>query len=365
MSSLKGAITVLIILGSLTVPASASASIASDPTSYDFGTWNSANDVIPLTHFVVTSTDPGELMIEDATVTGASADAFHVRNPEECLPPGHPDAPACVVEVSFNYHGTTGGQKAAVLSIDTNQTEEPLSVPLSGRVEHTRLSVSPESHDFGRVPSGSSNASTKTFTITSEGSIPFVPGRPWISDFDPFAPPVLRTEAFGLVSHDCDVVISPGESCTATVAFKPAAWAQGKQSGRLAIGAGMIPTSAVLKGEATAPEPSGPADPNVVVRLKFPKRPQSGRHSVLAVHLRNDGPAVTDSFRVAVKSSSKFVLAPKGIRIPPLGEGERFVKRVRFKVRSSVKPGQTLRFTAAARLAGIKFAGAKKTVRVR
>lgn len=275
-----------------------------------------------------------------------------------------------MVEVWFNYHGATGGPKEATLTVATNLTEESVSIPLKGHVAHTQVSVFPERHDFGHVPAGSANPPTKTFTITSKGSEPFAPRVPWIQQHDPPNPPVRLGDSFKVVASDCNQVISPGESCSATVAFSPKAGNSGSRTGWLVVGGGMIPTSATLSGKATEPRPVDPDPPEIdrpkiTLRLRVDNRPRPGGKAALTVRVGNAGPAIAKPIEVTVRSAAGTFESLRRFRIPGLDQGGQITRRLGFKIRNAVRIKQAVRFTAVARIAGARLGKAKKTVRVR
>lgn len=369
MFSLRRIATLFAVLGSLALPLSAAADepvVTADPPSYDFGTWNSANDVIPITHFAISSADVEDLSIESVDVSGPGAEAFSASARDECLPEGHPDAPACEVEVSFDYFGTTGGQKEAVLSVTTNATETPVSIPLSGEVVHTRVSISPESHDFGEVEAGGIGR-TKAFTITTSGSMPFSPGEPYIEGDPRFTS--ARADSFEIVFHDCQQVIDIGSDCSATVAFKPPAGQTGTQHGYLAIGPGMLPRAAALIGTAFIPDKGRPGPPpessKLDLSLRFAKKPRAGRNTNLVVRMHNPGKVPVRAVKVTARAPRRLVKPLKPVTAPMIKAGESVTRKIRVRLKPKATQGRKLAITAKARSDGETIGHAARTVRVR
>lgn len=358
----------MFVLGVFALPASAAAGEASmsvEPDRIDFGSQNSAGDIGMVQDVVIQSTGAGDLVVESVTVTGPGADAFPVHTDRACEAP-LPSGSGCGVSVYFDYHGATGGPKEANLEIETNASETTHLIPLTGTVVHTKLTIEPEHHDFGTATAGSGEGPVKTFTITTVGSMPFSPGRPYISDPGTNAT-TSAAKHFKVLSHDCNQVVNIGASCTAEVAFRPTAGSTGQKSVWLSIGPGMIPASSSLIGKAVAPgtPPPPPPDHDIALSIRFQKKPKAGGKAVLVVRLRNRGTETSKAMSVRVKTPSRIASNPKALRVPGIEAGGSVTKRARFRVARSVGRSKSFSVTALVRSEGVKIAEASRTVRLR
>lgn len=358
----------MFVLGVLALPASAAAdgpAMTVDPERIDFGSRNSAGDIGLIKLVTVQSTGTEDLTVEDVSVTGPGADAFPINVDTDCAAP-LPSGSGCGIDVYFDYHRPTGGLKEANLTIQTNVSDRPHIVPLTGTVVHTKLTVSPKSHDFGAVPAGSGEGQTKSFTVTTVGSVPFMPGRPYISHPGTDAN-TSEAKHFKVLSHDCNQVVNIGATCSVKVAFRPTSGTTGLKSVWLSIGPGMLPASASLTGEAVAPvtPPPPPPEPAVDLTIRFQKRPKAGKTAVLSVRLRNRGSEISNAVKVKVKTPSRLASNPKTLRVAGIKVGGTVIERVRFKVARSAVRSKPFAVTAVARSGGTKIAEATRTVRLR
>ena len=128
-----------------------------------------------------------------------------------------PIEPSDYCSITFQFVAAQEGPiDAAVLLFMDRDSSEIETFYILGTVVHREITASPQSFDFGNVAVGESSSQQFTFTNTGHGPVNvsgayIVPGGDY-ADF-PDAE----------VISDCNyyITLDPGQSCTATVTFRP------------------------------------------------------------------------------------------------------------------------------------------------
>ena len=177
----------------------------------------------------------------------ASAMPFTVHN-DTCTNQMLPSLLSCTFDVRLAT--TTAGDFRDTVTIATNATTPSLTIPLRGVVRGTRLTVQPQSFNFGNMAVGMASP-PQVFTVAHTGNIALTLGRLALTG---------ATSAFTLENDTCSQgQLAPGTSCTIAARFVPPtagpaqatieipALAAANQPGRIPLvgtgGAGVIRTT--------------------------------------------------------------------------------------------------------------------------
>jgi hypothetical protein len=209
----------------------------------------------------------------------ASGD-FSILNSSTCaFGKAYASGSSCVIYVSFAP--IASGVRAGSLSVETNSQPAVTNIALSGsgvaEVKSPKISLSTSSLNLGSVNLGSTSAS-KFVTITNSGNAPLI-----------FSKAFSMTGDFASASSGtCKVSVSinPGQSCMASVVFKPSAI--GARSGILSIASNASSSSSIvnLSGTGVALKPSVKVS---VAGLSFGQVRVGSRSIVKEVVITNTG----------------------------------------------------------------------------
>ena len=215
----------------------------------------------------VTNTGNADLTVTGATITGAAAVDFAATN--NCLALV-PQGTSCTVSVTFTP--TTGGARAASLSITTNGGNA--TVALNGTGTAPGISVTPGSLTFPTTGLGTPSAA-RTVTVTNTGNAPLNVTQP-------------LTVSGDFAATGCGTAVAPGGTCTASVVFTPTA--NGARTGTLTLAsnAGAAPTVALTGTGAAANTPVLAVAPP---SLTFTARNLNTTSAVQNVTVTNNGTA--------------------------------------------------------------------------
>jgi len=126
----------------------------------------------------LTNTGTAAVNISNATISGGAAFTVVGANPSGKLPVGQ----SASVNVQFAPKSDIAA--AASLTITSDASDSPLTIPLSGTGTQAQLSATPTSVNFGTVVKGTSNSQTVTLQntgntpLTFSQVIPSEPGSP-------------------------------------------------------------------------------------------------------------------------------------------------------------------------------------------
>ena len=235
--------------GGLSVAATTPApKISASPAAANFGSVKTGATSAPKT-ITIRNTGTSDLTINDVSLTGADADEFDQTNGCGTVAPGG----SCQVNVTITPDPPYA-KKSSVLAIASNDPKKPvLKVKLSGTVIPPKISATPKSVNFGKLPAGTGSA-TKTVTVKNTGLSGLVINSVGISGVNP--------GDFNAASH-CNVIPNGG-SCTIDLEFAPT-MAAVKRSGTLDISSNdpqKTKLSLKLMGQAppALPKPQKTAD---------------------------------------------------------------------------------------------------------
>jgi hypothetical protein len=190
------------------------------PTSLPFGNVAVSATSSAMTA-TVTNTGGGALAISSITIGGSNPAQFsQTNNCGSSVSAGN----SCTISVTFRPSGT--GTKTATLNVNAGGGAGTQSVTLSGTGVSQPFTVAPGSLPFGNVTVGVvSGVMTSTVTNTGSGALP-------ITSI------VLGGNNPGQFSqsNNCGSSVSPGNSCTISVTFKPTVL--GAKSATVSVNAG-------------------------------------------------------------------------------------------------------------------------------
>jgi|GEM_PF-6258948 len=342
---------VLFIFAATAGVANASGPAASlNQTSLDFGVQNSQNDVGITLDVDVSSTGDSNLEIESVSVFQLADGPFDAYPQAGCNQPLAPGG-KCRINVGFNYWSAPPGAWDGILSIQTNASDQPLEVSLTGEIRRTTVEITEPAFDFGSAPLGlTSGGKSHTFTVKSTGSVPFAPGA-YVAGPD--------ASSFAVTGNECTVMVEPGESCDVTVTFRPRGDSPGNRTAWLFAGGGMLPQSTDLSGRATVQRPA-----RVGFRVEAPRRAIAGRVLRIPVHASNGGGF--DSAPISVQATGpRKLTAGNGSKasIPALGPGASVNRVTTLKIRRAAA-GRTVTIRLIARQGGQKIWSTTRKVRI-
>jgi HYDIN/CFA65/VesB family protein len=179
---------------------------------------------------------PGGFFV--AIVSGGDVGSFRVLH-EDCTGALINPSASCTAEVRFQPDDA--GAKAATLTFVGGQGE-PFQMRLTGEGVDPRVSLTPASHDFGRLQVGDTGQA-QPFELRNDGDVPLRVGGASIVGDD--------TDQFRLAGDECtDVTLAAGASCQVRVRFAPEA--RGARSARLRLLADGGSVAASLTGTGLA-----------------------------------------------------------------------------------------------------------------
>ena len=190
----------------------------------------------------LTNTGSATLALSSITLAGLAAGDFS-RTTTCDLNAGLPAGASCTVDVVFAPH--SGGDKAALLTLDDNAPDSPQSVTVGGTATAmpvASVGLSATTLTFGSETVGASSPE-QAVTVTNTGAAPLlITGVEGSPDF--------------AATSDCPIApaaLAAGASCTARVTFSPSA--TGARAGSLTVSddAADSPQHVVLSGRGLAP----------------------------------------------------------------------------------------------------------------
>jgi CSLREA domain-containing protein len=258
---------------------------AAAPASLDFGHLLVGES----TSLSVTISNPGTApaAISALTLEGSGGGQFEVvGSADQCtgttLQPGE----ECTAEVAFTPTAT--GVASATLAV---AGDAPGTVALSGTGVEPSFAISPTTHGFGAVQTGSRSAEA-AFVVTDEGTGAMTIGTVAIEGAGE------GEGAFHLGATDTcsNATLAPGDHCTVDVYFQPSL--TGAAAATLAV-PGTASGSASLQGEGTA-QPASPNSGN------------ASQPGVTSTTVINGGPTVTPP-------SAHLKVPASGVRVDAAG----------------------------------------------
>ncbi len=195
---------------------SAAAPLTLNPTALDFGTINVASTgQLPLT---VTNATTAPI-----TFLGVTATKDYATTRGACPADQSTLAAGATCTLQITFTPSTSGTRTGALSLTTNATTLPLTVPLNGIGDLAQLQITPGALAYGSISVTSPAALTLTLlntgTATVTGIASIITG--------------LNAADFAMTSPCSTTMLAPNQGCTATVAFTPSA--NGPRSATLSI----------------------------------------------------------------------------------------------------------------------------------
>ncbi len=205
----------------------------------------------------VTNTGTATVNITSAVITGA---AFTVigGNPASSVPVGQS------VTVQIQFAPTTSGAVTGTLTVTSDASNSPLTIPLSGTGTQPVLTISPASLNFNNVPVG--QTSSQTVTLTNTGNSNLVINLATISG-----------TGFTMSSLGLPKTITAGSNISFSVQFSPTSTSGATGIIQLTDNAPGSPQTVTMTGSAVATGSSLSANPgsfnfnNVVVGSSSPQ----------------------------------------------------------------------------------------------
>ena len=224
---------------SLSGSGAAPANLTISPTSHDFGTHATGEASAPQT-FTVTNSGGVPSGTISTSLSGTDAGQF-AKSIDGCngqvLAPGV----GCTVDAVFAPSSVGGKSASLQASASPGGTA---SASLSGNgAAPANLTISPTSHDFGNIQTGT-NSPSRAFTVTNSGGVPSGAISTSLNGAD--------AGQFARSADNCDgQALAAGTSCTLSATFSPSS--VGGKSASLQAGASPGSTaSAPLSGSGAA-----------------------------------------------------------------------------------------------------------------
>jgi len=177
----------------------ATAQLQASPNSLSFGNvvvGGSSSQII-----TITNTGTAGIMIGAITVTGAGISGSGVTTPLFLNP-------SATATVDLTFAPTTPGSITGNLTVSSNASGSPLTIPVSGTGTQAGLTISPGSGAFGSVVDG--QIKTQSFTLTNTGSGPLT-----ISQF------AVSGAAYSINGLATPATVAAGGSATFNAVFAP------------------------------------------------------------------------------------------------------------------------------------------------
>jgi FG-GAP-like repeat/Abnormal spindle-like microcephaly-assoc'd, ASPM-SPD-2-Hydin len=205
------------------------------PSSLTFG--NQGVDITSLAQTVTLSNSGSAPMtVAPATITGTnSGDFAQGNNCNSSLPVGS----SCTISVTFTP--TTGGTRAATLTITDNAMGSPQGVTLGGTGIFPTVTITPKAHSYEPQPFGGSSIAKKTTVANSltSGSA-LVVSSITITGAD--------SADYTLANDLCSSPIAPGKNCTFGTVFSPTGYGTRKATINIFVNAAVSPQIVTLNG---------------------------------------------------------------------------------------------------------------------
>ena len=278
----------------------------------------------------------GTVDVTPTTIDSSNAADFAVVNGGTCAR-GQPIkvGASCTVQVAFTP--TSNGAKESTLTITqpTDQSWDSVSaaVHLTGSGANGALSADPETIDFGTVSVGDT-AAAQSFTVTNTGTLTTTIGTVLVSS----------PAEFPLAGGTCaGATLAPADTCTVSVAFKPAA--TGSRSATMDVGgSGGAAVSVTLSGTGRSTTPTTPV-PTTVARPVLSASPSSldfgtvfigAAASPQTVTIRNTGNGATSTTAtVTGAAAGDFAVTTNGCAGRSLSAGASCTLTIAFSPQGS------------------------------
>jgi hypothetical protein len=190
----------------------------------------------------LTNVAPGDLTIDTVAVRGADVTSF-LLSADACTGETLASGESCTVQVRFRPLGA--GAKTATLRFSDSAIDSPHKVALSGTgTPSPWLERSLQALKFGHTPVGTATVA-KTVTLTNVGSAPLT--------ITKIAKDGANPTDFRNLTQTCTATgtLNPGQSCTASIAFRPTATGPRTANLTIADSAPRNPHLVVLSGTGT------------------------------------------------------------------------------------------------------------------
>ena len=173
----------------------------------------------------LTNTGTAAVNISNATISGGAAFTVVGANPSGKVPVGQS------ASVKIQFAPKSDSAATASLTITSDASDSPLTIPLSGIGTQAQLSATPSSINFGTVVKGTSNS--QTITLQNTGNTPLT-----------FSQVTPSGTGFTITGISTSTVIPPGGSVTFNVIFTPGSTAT--TSGTVTLTTNGTPSSLVI-----------------------------------------------------------------------------------------------------------------------
>jgi hypothetical protein len=174
----------------------------------------------------LTNTGTAAVNISTATISlGAVSFAIVGGSPSGSIPVGQSTS------VQVQFAPKSGGAVTGSMTITSDASDSPLTIPLSGTGTQAHLSATPSSVNFGTVVRGTSNS--QTITLQNTGNSPLT-----------FSQVTPSGTGFTITGISTSTVIPPGGSVTFNVIFTPGSTAT--TNGSVTLATNGTPSSLVI-----------------------------------------------------------------------------------------------------------------------
>lgn len=278
---------------------------AISPASHAFGARTIGTGAGQAEQLTLTNEGGEPLVIDSIDLTGDDAGQFEI-DADDCTG-GSPGAggrlaaeDSCSVQASFSPTGT--GAKSAAVEFETN--EGTVEAALTGEgIEplFPHATVTPASHDFGKVRSDITGSATTTVTLTNDGDADLTVETIGLAGAD--------AASFSIDISDCEVSagvfdrLAVAGSCEVDVVFDPST--DGSKSATLSFDTDGGDRSVALAG--TGVSPAGSAGPSTLafgdVRVG-----QAGAEQQVTVSSNGSHPLTVESIELGGSGSDQFAL---------------------------------------------------------
>jgi hypothetical protein len=179
------------------------------PSSYDYGSMPIGSSSTKM--FLVSNRGSETLVIYSANGTGSDPDQFEVVSSSMLTPP-YSLSPGVTIGVRIRFSPTSVGAKSAIVRIESNDPDEnPLNVNLFGTGLGPDITLTPPSHNFGHVITGSSTS--HIFVVSNVGNTDLSVTSVSLAGTDP--------GEFSIDSGGGSFTLSAGATRNITVSFRP------------------------------------------------------------------------------------------------------------------------------------------------
>jgi hypothetical protein len=287
-------------VGAMVVPAYAAAGMLSpSPPDVAFPTLavgTEQSEAVTLENSGTTTT------VALAKLEGTDPTQFKVvsAGAEDCEGAVLADTQSCVVDIVFSP--TSAGQKEATLIIESDATNSPNLIALTGVALAPEFAISPSPFDFGTVEPGS-KSSEQSFSVENVGSESGLVETVALSGVD--------AGQFQIKADTCSLMgVGEGGKCSVGVVFAPTS--PGAKSATLEVPSDdpESPTTVAISGTGASPPPPPAGGGGAPAQAVAPARPSNAFSFGKVIFNKGRG---TASLPVRVPGPGVLVLAGKGI----------------------------------------------------